>query len=91
MKCGPNPSRPVVEAGASTQFFLKNELPMKNALPIDRKIGRRMRERVHTFVADGGLAARKLFARFVGRSRFKPRRRHQPSARQGDTQHRNST
>ena len=28
MKCGPRPSRAVVEAGASTQLRLKNELPM---------------------------------------------------------------
>jgi len=32
MKWGPRPSRPVVEAGASTQFFLKKELPMKNGV-----------------------------------------------------------
>ncbi|MNR62740.1 hypothetical protein D3C85_1848480 [compost metagenome] len=29
MKCGPSPSRAVVDDGASTQAFLKKELPTK--------------------------------------------------------------
>jgi hypothetical protein len=30
LKTGPSPSRPSVDAGAITQFELKNELPTKN-------------------------------------------------------------
>src|SRR5438445_13401870 len=32
LKSGPNPSRPAVEAGAVTQFWLKKELPTKKAV-----------------------------------------------------------
>src|SRR6185295_8112144 len=40
LKSGPRPSRPATDAGATTQFRLKNELPTKNG---DRCSSRRLR------------------------------------------------
>ena len=87
MKWGPRPSRAVVDAGASTQFFLKKELPMTKVVRCRSLRLAAGREKAFWAGIDGGgLTARQSLVRAIGRNQGHTGGEHSAGQYQGKQQ-----